>query len=84
MQTENLSRRDDIPAQVTSVIAGVQGALPPHRYSQDEIADVFLSRDGFTEYKWVKDPNQANEMLDTMLQAEAAAIKAGGGVVIEK
>jgi len=34
-------------------------------------------RDGFTDYKWVKDPNQANEMLDTMLQAEAAAIKLG-------
>jgi hypothetical protein len=34
-------------------------------------------RDGFTNYKWVKDPNQANEMLDTMLQAEAAAIKLG-------
>lgn len=32
-------------------------------------------RDGFIDYKWVKDPNQANEMLDTMLQAEAAAIK---------
>jgi phage terminase large subunit GpA-like protein len=34
-------------------------------------------RDGFTIYVWVKDPNQANEMLDTMLQAEAAAIKYG-------
>ncbi|MBG1232982.1 phage terminase large subunit family protein [Aestuariivirga litoralis] len=34
-------------------------------------------RDGFLEYKWVKDPNQANEMLDTMLQAEAAAIRLG-------
>lgn len=34
-------------------------------------------RDGFVVYKWEKDPNQANEMLDTMLQAEAAAIKLG-------
>lgn len=32
-------------------------------------------RDGFIDYKWVKDPNQANEGLDTMLQAESAAIK---------
>lgn len=32
-------------------------------------------RDGFTDYKWVKDDNQANEGLDTMLQAEAAAIR---------
>jgi alkylresorcinol/alkylpyrone synthase len=35
---------------VTSVIAGVQGALPPYRYSQDEIADAFLSREAFVEY----------------------------------
>lgn len=33
--------------------------------------------DGFVEYKWEKDPNQANEGLDTMNQAEAAAIKFG-------
>lgn len=32
---------------------------------------------GFTEYVWVKDPNQANEGLDTHLQAEAAAIRFG-------
>lgn len=34
-------------------------------------------KDGFVEYKWEKDPNQANEGLDTMNQAEAAAIKYG-------
>ena len=34
-------------------------------------------RDGFVTYKWVKDPGQANEGLDTMLQAEAAAIRIG-------
>lgn len=32
-------------------------------------------KDGFTDWKWVKDENQANEALDTMLQAEAAALK---------
>ncbi len=32
---------------------------------------------GFVTYKWVKDPDQANEGLDTHLQAEAAAIKFG-------
>lgn len=32
-------------------------------------------RDGFVRYRWVKDPVQANEALDTMLQAEAAAIR---------
>ena len=34
-------------------------------------------KDGFTEYKWEKDPAQANEMLDTMNQAEVAAILYG-------
>lgn len=34
-------------------------------------------KDGFTEYKWEKDPAQANEMLDTMNQAEVAAILFG-------
>ncbi|PZR68383.1 MAG: terminase, partial [Stutzerimonas stutzeri] len=34
-------------------------------------------KDGFVEYKWEKEPNQANEGLDTMNQAEAAAIKYG-------
>lgn len=34
-------------------------------------------RSGFVDYIWVKDPTQANEALDTMLQAEAAAIKLG-------
>jgi phage terminase large subunit GpA-like protein len=34
-------------------------------------------KDGFVAYKWVKDPNQANEALDTMNQAEAAAIRLG-------
>jgi phage terminase large subunit GpA-like protein len=32
---------------------------------------------GFIAYEWVKDPTQANEGLDTHLQAEAAAIKFG-------
>lgn len=34
-------------------------------------------RTGTVEYRWVKDPNQANEGLDTALQAEAAAIHYG-------
>lgn len=35
------------------------------------------NRQGFTVYQWVKDANQANEGLDTHLQAEAAAIRLG-------
>ncbi|MDX3929212.1 MAG: phage terminase large subunit family protein [Shinella sp.] len=34
-------------------------------------------KDGFTEYRWEKDPAQPNEMLDTMNQAEVAAILYG-------
>lgn len=32
-------------------------------------------KDGFIDHRWVKDDNQANEALDTMLQAEACAAK---------
>lgn len=32
-----------------STIAGVQGALPAHRYSQDEITEAFLGFPGFAE-----------------------------------
>ena len=35
------------------------------------------AKSGFTRYLWVKDPNQANEGLDTHLQAEAAAERLG-------
>ncbi len=35
-------------------------------------------RGGFDEYKWVKDPLQANEGLDTYLQATAAFIRLAG------
>ena len=37
--------------EATSVIAGVQGALPPYRYSQDEIVDMFLDRPEFADYE---------------------------------
>lgn len=41
-------------------------------------------RDGFTVWQWVKDPNQRNEMLDTMVQAEAAAEHLGVFVMGDK
>ncbi|SPM27235.1 type III polyketide synthase [Mycobacterium terramassiliense] len=34
-----------------SVIAGVFGALPPHRYSQRELTDFFLRIPGFEDYE---------------------------------
>ena len=35
------------------------------------------TKTGFTQYVWAKDPNQANEALDTHLQAETAANRLG-------
>jgi alkylresorcinol/alkylpyrone synthase len=35
----------------TSVIAGVQGALPPHRYSQQELLEGFVARPGFEGFE---------------------------------
>jgi phage terminase large subunit GpA-like protein len=56
---------------------GFPKGLPDEYFRQltAEHRKAVKGRDGFITYKWVKDPNQANEMLDTMLQAEAAAIK---------
>jgi alkylresorcinol/alkylpyrone synthase len=34
-----------------SVIAGVRGELPPHRFSQSEITEAFLTIGGFGEYE---------------------------------
>jgi alkylresorcinol/alkylpyrone synthase len=33
-----------------SVIAGVQGALPPHRYTQDEVTEALLAIPGYAQY----------------------------------
>ena len=38
------------PQWPVSVIAGVQGALPPHRYSQAEITDALTRLPQFTDY----------------------------------
>ena len=34
-----------------SVVAGVFGALPPHRYSQRELTDFFVSIPEFADYE---------------------------------
>ncbi len=36
--------------QAGSVIAGVQGALPPHRYTQDEVTEALLAIPGYAQY----------------------------------
>ncbi len=34
-----------------SVVAGVRGALPPHRYSQEEITEAFARWPGFDQFE---------------------------------
>ena len=46
MTSEHRSQR----AAPVSVISGVQGALPPYRYGQDEIAEAFLSLPAMSEH----------------------------------
>lgn len=43
-----------------------------------ESRKLVKNKAGFPTYQWVKDPNQANEALDTFLQAEAAWIRIAG------
>lgn len=45
------SKLGNDPGRPVSVIAGVQGALPANRYSQDDIADAFLTLPGFGEHE---------------------------------
>jgi len=42
------------------------------------------TRDGFTVYRWVKDPSQRNEVLDTELIAEGAAVRCGWRALTDK
>ena len=45
------SKSGPISVPPVSVIAGVQGALPPNRFSQGDIADAFLAMPGFAEHE---------------------------------
>jgi len=49
-----------------------------YRQLTSESRQAQKPKNGFTTYKWVKDPNQANEGLDTHLQAEVAFIRVAG------
>ena len=42
---------DRVSSKSISVIAGVQGALPPHRYSQAEITEAFLAFPAFAGHE---------------------------------
>jgi alkylresorcinol/alkylpyrone synthase len=49
----------------TTVIAGVCGALPPYRYSQGELTDLFLSIPGFQGYEDVVRQLHGNAKVNT-------------------
>ncbi len=71
----NLTKDDPLARGFIGIPQGLDDA-----YFQEVTAErrkPEVRKDGFTVYKWVKDKNQANEMLDTMLQAEAASVKLG-------
>lgn len=71
----NLSRLDPLAAGFIGLPRGLEDEF--FRQLTAERRQPQKRRDGFTVYAWVKDPNQANEGLDTHLQAEAAAIRLG-------
>jgi alkylresorcinol/alkylpyrone synthase len=47
-----------------SVIAGVHGVVPPHRYSQDEITDAFVAVPAFAGYEQVVRGLHASAKVD--------------------
>lgn len=48
-----------------SVIAGVFGALPPYRYSQDELTDTFIGFPGFEDYEDIVRQLHANGKVNS-------------------
>ncbi|MDT5094012.1 MAG: alkylresorcinol/alkylpyrone synthase [Mycobacterium sp.] len=48
-----------------SVIAGVQGSLPPHRYTQDEFADAITRFPGFGEHEQIIRALHKSAKVDT-------------------
>jgi alkylresorcinol/alkylpyrone synthase len=48
-----------------TVIAGVQGALPPHRYTQDEFADAITQFPGFGDHEQVIRALHKSAKVDT-------------------
>lgn len=71
----NLARLDPLGRGFVGLPKGLDDEF--YRQLTAERRKPVKRRDGFTVYQWVKDAAQANEMLDTHLQAEAAAIRLG-------
>lgn len=67
----NLTKTDPLAYGHVSFPSGLEDEY--FRQLTAESRKAVKRRDGFTVWQWIKDPNQRNEMLDTMVQAEAAA-----------
>jgi predicted naringenin-chalcone synthase len=62
-------------ALTLSVIAGVQGALPPHRYSQDEVTESFFRVPGFEASEhMVRKLDASPKVLDSIGAAARLAL----------
>lgn len=71
----NLAKSDPLQRGFIGIPAGLED--PYFQELTAERRTPKVRKDGFTVYEWIKDRSQPNEVLDTMLQAEAAAIKYG-------
>lgn len=71
---KQLSKTDPLDRGYVDLPAGLGDEYYRQLTAERRVAVV---RRGFTVWRWVKPPSQANEMLDTAIYAEAAAIKLG-------
>lgn len=71
----NLAKDDPLSRGFVGLPRGLEDEF--YRQLTAESRKAVRTKTGFIKYEWVKDPAQANEALDTHLQAEAAAIKFG-------
>lgn len=78
----NLAKEDPLERGFVGLPRGLDDEF--YRQLTAERRQAKKNKKGFEVFEWVKDPNQANEGLDTHLQAEAAAIKLGVRSMVEK
>lgn len=76
-----LAKRDPLERGYCGYPRGLEEEF--YRQLAAERREPVKRRTGFIEYRWVKDATQANEVLDTEIYAEAAAIRRGWRMLTE-
>ncbi|MEP0234347.1 terminase gpA endonuclease subunit [Roseibium sp.] len=71
----NCKKEDPLAAGYVAFPSGLDDEFYRQLTAERRVAEK--NKQGFDVYRWKKDPTQANEVLDTMNQAEAAAIRFG-------